>query len=146
MGEYMFGFGDDNRIQTRAEIGTTWVDDFDLYPTSLRFFAGGDSSVRGYTYESLGPLNDDGVVVGGKHVFTSSFEYNRRVTESWVLAGFVDAGNAYDDELDHLYVGTGFGFRWLAPFGSLRVDMAWPISENPEMSDYHIHVGFGATL
>ncbi|MCF8056646.1 MAG: autotransporter assembly complex protein TamA [Desulfocapsa sp.] len=145
-GKYLLGFGENGRIATRLEIGTTWVDNFDLYPTSLRFFAGGDSSIRGYTYESLGPVNDEGIVMGGKHVLTYSFEYDHRVTESWVLAGFVDAGNAYDDELTHTYVGAGVGFRWLAPFGSLRIDLAWPLSEQPDIGDYHFHLGFGATL
>jgi translocation and assembly module TamA len=145
-GRYLFGLGENGRIDTRMEFGTTWVDNFSIYPTSLRFFAGGDSSVRGYTYQSLGPINNDGVVIGGTHVFTTSFEYDHRVAESWVLSGFVDGGNAYDDELDHTYVGAGFGFRWLAPFGSLRIDVAWPVSEQPDVGDYHFHIGFGATL
>jgi translocation and assembly module TamA len=145
-GRYLFGLGENGRIDTRMEIGTTWVDNFDIYPTSLRFFAGGDSSVRGYTYQSLGPVNEDGVVIGGIHVFSTSFEYDHRVAESWVLSGFVDAGNAYDDELEHTYVGAGVGFRWLAPFGSLRIDVAWPVSEQPDIGDYHFHIGFGATL
>ena len=145
-GKHLFGLGENGRIKTRLELGTTWVDEFSIYPTSLRFFAGGDSSIRGYTYESLGPVNKQGIVVGGKHVLVGSVEYDHRVAESWVLAGFIDGGNAYDDELTHTYVGAGVGFRWLAPFGSLRIDVAWPISEQPDLGDYHIHLGFGATL
>lgn len=145
-GRYLLGLGENVRLETRMEIGSAWVDDFNLYPASLRYFAGGDSSVRGYTYQSLGPVDDDGVVVGGKQVFTTSFEYDHRVAESWVLAGFVDAGNAYNDEVDKLYVGAGAGVRWLAPFGSLRVDLAWPVSEEPQLNDVRFHIGFGATL
>lgn len=145
-GRYMLGLGENGRIDTRLEIGAAWVDDFSSYPTSLRFFAGGDNSVRGYAYESLGPVDDNGVVVGGKQMFTTSFEYDHRVVESWVIAGFVDAGNAYNDNLDKTYVGAGAGFRWLAPFGSLRVDIAYPVSEQPELGDLRIHIGFGATL
>jgi len=145
-GRYLLGIGKKIRIDTRVEMGGAWVDDFTKYPASMRYFAGGDNSVRGYTYQSLGPKDDDGVVVGGKQVFTCSFEYDQRVAESWVLAAFVDAGNAYNDTLDKLYVGAGVGFRWLAPFGSLRVDMAMPVSEEHEISDVMFHVGFGATL
>lgn len=145
-GRYMFGLGENGRIDSHAELGTTWVDDYSLYPTSLRFFAGGDSSVRGYKYESLGPVDDEGNSIGGKHVFSASFEYDHRVAESWVIDVFADAGNAYDDTLDKVYVGSGFGFRWLAPFGSLRIDLAWPVSENPDIDDVRIHIGFGATL
>ncbi len=145
-GKYMLGLGENGRLDTRMEIGTAWVDDFTSYPPSLRFFAGGDSSVRGYRYESLGPVNDDNIVVGGKNVFTASAEYDHRVAESWVLAGFVDGGNAYNDTVDKVYVGAGFGVRWLAPFGSLRVDLAWPVSEQPGIGDVRFHIGFGATL
>ena len=61
-------------------------------------------------------------------------------------AGFVDAGNAYNNSLDNIYVGAGTGFRWLAPFGALQIDFAWPVSENPAVSDLELHLGFGATL
>lgn len=145
-GRYLKGLGENGRIDSRLEIGAAWVDDFNIYPVSLRFFAGGDNSVRGYEYESLGPVNDEGVVVGGKQVITGSFEYDHRIAESWVLAGFIDAGNAYNDNLDKTFVGAGTGFRWLAPFGSLRVDIAWPVSEQPDLNDWRIHIGFGATL
>ncbi len=145
-GKYLKGLGENGRIDARLEIGAAWVDDFNIYPVSLRFFAGGDNSVRGYQYESLGPKNDDGVVVGGKQIITGSFEYDHRIAESWVLAGFIDAGNAYNVNLDKTFVGAGAGFRWLAPFGSLRVDLAWPVSEQPGLNDWRIHIGFGATL
>lgn len=145
-GRYMFGLGKNGRVDSHFEFGTTWVDDYSVYPTSLRFFAGGDSSVRGYKYESLGPVDDKGNSIGGKHVFSASFEYDHRVAKSWVVDVFADAGNAYDDTLDKVYVGSGFGFRWLAPFGSLRIDLAWPVSESSDISDARIHIGFGATL
>lgn len=145
-GRYLFGFGENGRLDFRGELGAAWVNDFEQYPNSLRYFAGGDSSVRGYEYQSLGPENSDGIVVGGKNLLVGSVEYDHRVAEKWVLAGFVDAGNAYNEKLDKLYVGAGVGFRWLAPFGALRIDFAWPVSESPEASDMRIHLGFGATL
>jgi translocation and assembly module TamA len=145
-GRYLFGFGENGRLEFRGEIGAAWVNDFEQYPNSLRYFAGGDSSVRGYEYQSLGPENSDGIVVGGKNLLVGSVEYDHRVAEKWVVAGFVDAGNAYNEKLDKLYVGAGVGFRWLAPFGALRIDFAWPVSESPEASDVRLHLGFGATL
>ncbi len=145
-GRYLFGFGENVRIDTRLELGGAWVDDFSVYPASLRYFAGGDDSVRGYTYQALGPVDDTGVVVGGKQVLTTSVEYDHRLAESWVAAIFVDAGNAFNDSLDKIFVGAGAGLRWLAPFGSVRVDVAWPVSEDYGIGDLKVHVGFGATL
>lgn len=143
---YFMGLGENGRMDTRLKIGAAWVEDFNLYPTSLRYFAGGDSSVRGYSYQSLGPVNDEGVAVGGKQALAASLQYDHRVSHSWLLSGFVDTGNAFNEKLDKLYVGAGLGFRWLAPFGSLRIDIAYPVSEQPELGDYVISLGFGATL
>ncbi len=146
-GRYLLPFGDNGRLDINAAIGAAWVDDFDLYPNSLRFFAGGDGSVRGYVYKELGPTDDKGVVVGGLHLVTASLEYDHRIAKNWALAAFVDAGNAYDnDRLDKLFVGAGFGVRWLAPFGALKIDLGWPVSENAQFSDFQFYIGFGATL
>ncbi len=145
-GTYMFGIGENVRINTRLEVGGAWVDNFTIYPTSLRFFAGGDSSVRGYKYQSLGPKDAQGKGTGGKNIATGSLEFDYRIAKSWVLATFVDTGNAYNDTIDTVYTGAGAGFRWLAPFGSLRIDIAYPVSEDPGINDWRIHIGFGATL
>ncbi len=145
-GRYLMGLGKNGRMDGRLEIGAAWVDDFNIYPTSLRYFAGGDNSVRGYRYQSLGPINDEGAAVGGKQALTASIQYDHRIAHSWLLSGFADAGNAYNDKLDKIYVGAGLGLRWLAPFGSLRLDVAYPVSEQPQLDDYVIHIGFGATL
>lgn len=145
-GVYLLPVGEHGRIYTRGQFATAWVDDFSKYPTSLRFFAGGDQSVRGYNYKDLGPRDENDLVVGGKHLLVGHLEYDHRVGGNWVGAAFVDAGNAYNSTFDQLFVGAGIGVRWLAPFGSVRLDLAWPVSENPEFSDIHIHLGLGAVL
>ena len=130
-----------------GDFGFAEVEDFDLYPTSLRFFAGGDSSIRGYDFKSLGPEDENGNVIGGENLAVISAEYNHRVAPQWVVAAFVDGGNAYNDKLDDINVGTGFGFRWVQDFGSLRVDLAWPVSDDDvELGDVMLHLGFGAAL
>ncbi len=53
---------------------------------------------------------------------------------------------ADNDKFDELFVGAGAGVRWLAPFGSVRLDIAWPVSESPEAKDFRIHLGLGAVL
>ena len=123
------------------------MENFARYPTSLRFFAGGDSSIRGYDFKSLGPEDEEGNVVGGKNVLVLSGEYNHRIYPRWVVAGFVDGGNAFNDNLDEVHIGAGSGFRWLMDFGSLSIDLAWPVSnEEVSVSDVFFHLGFGAAL
>lgn len=136
------------RLILRGEFGTAKVDDFELYPASLRFFAGGDNSVRGYEWKSLGPEDDFGEVIGGSHVITGTFEYNYQVAESWLAAGFIDAGNAFDNEFDKVYIGAGIGARWLSPVGIVRVDLAWPQEEEVgnHTTSMRLHIGFEVNL
>src|SRR5690625_5776305 len=78
------------RILLRAECAATEVSDFDLLPVSQRFFAGGDASVRGYSFRSLGPsvITPEGeeLVVGGSHLWVHSIEYDYRFLPSWAAA------------------------------------------------------------
>ncbi len=133
-----------NRIITRGTLGSTWTDDFNELPTSVRFFAGGSQSVRGYSYRSLGPLDDDGDVVGGKYLVVGSIEFEHTFKNDWGMAVFYDAGNAIDDLNDDLAKGAGFGFRWKSPVGPIRLDLASALSldGNP----WRIHVNIGPDL
>jgi translocation and assembly module TamA len=135
------------RLNVASEVGAAWVADFDRYPSSLRFYAGGDQSVRGYKYQALGPKDAEGEVAGGKHLVTGSIEYDHRVLEDWVGAVFVDGGNAFDDELDKLFYSAGVGVRWLSPMGPVRLDFAVPINRDEgNDTEWRIHFGFGAEL
>lgn len=132
------------RIMARLDIGTTLADDVIVLPTSVRFFAGGDHSVRGYGYQRLGPKNDDGDVIGGRHKLTGGIEYDYLFAPSWAWAVFVDAGNAYDtlDDFEALY-GYGAGVRWRSPIGPIRLDIARP---SDKREAFRIHVSMGPDL
>ncbi|MGL1834712.1 autotransporter assembly complex protein TamA [Rhodocyclaceae bacterium SMB388] len=131
-------------LKVRGDFGTTWVDDFDALPKSLRFFTGGDTTVRGYDFETLGPENDDGQVVGGRHLLVLSAEAMMPIYGSdWYGAAFVDTGNAFDSfaEMD-LQTGAGIGARWRSPIGMVRIDVAFPLSDGS--SSPRLHLGIGA--
>ena len=133
-----------NRIITRGTLGSIWTDEFNKLPTSVRFFAGGAQSVRGYSYRSLGPVDESGKVVGGRNLLVGSIEFEHSFTSQWGVAVFYDAGNAIDDFNDELAKGTGFGFRWKSPVGPIRLDFASALSldGNP----WRIHVNIGPDL
>lgn len=131
------------RLILRGELGFAEVDEIIHYPGSLRFFAGGDQSVRGYDWKSLGSTTEDGSVIGGRNVITTSLEYNHKILSDWAAAGFVDAGNAYDDKLDKLYYGAGFGARWISPVGLIRFDLGFPLNEDDLISSSSTHFYFG---
>ena len=129
----------------RLQGGTTWHNDplRDL-PASLRFFAGGDRSVRGYRYQSLGPLDATGQVVGGKHLLVSNVELEKRVAAKWGGAIFYDIGNAFDSFAEYeLEQGAGIGVRRYTRIGPLRIDLARQIGTDTGKWRVHFSMGFG---
>jgi len=128
----------------RGSLGTSWAADFDKVPISLRYFAGGDLSVRGYGYKSLGPVNDEGAVVGGKHLVVLSAEYDWMFADPWGMALFVDAGNAFNGSAIELKTGLGLGLRWRSPVGLVGLDVAHGL-DNPTDA-FRIHFTLGVEL
>jgi translocation and assembly module TamA len=131
-------------LQTRARVGITLLSDplSDL-PPSLRFFAGGDQSVRGYAYQSLGPLDATGQVAGGKHLLTGSVELNRALFNDWGVSAFYDAGNAFDSFTGvRLFQGAGLGLHYYTPVGALNLSVARQIGVDDPGFRIHFTVGF----
>lgn len=139
--EWIRTLGEDNRFLARLSIGAIETDDFDKLPPSLRFFAGGDRSVRGYSYESLSPRNAEGRLQGGQQMLTSTLEYQRRVSGDWWGATFVDSGDAFDNwGPNELKTGAGVGVRWVSPVGPIRLDVAHPFDHE---DDWRLHFSIG---
>ncbi len=142
-GKYVTKLGD-GKLLSRLNYGTTLVHDFDRLPKSLRFFAGGGLSVRGYDYESLGETNTSGSVRGGKQLIDLSLEYQHPIKNGWSAAVFADAGNAFDDFKDtDLKVGVGFGARWRSPVGPVRIDLGFP---SDDFSQPKLYLSIGSDL
>lgn len=133
-------FGSDNRLLFRGQLGRTFTNDFDRLPPSLRFFAGGDRSIRGYGYQEVGPQEDD-VPTGGKNLLVGSAEYERMFNPRWGAAVFVDAGNAFNDINDGAAVGAGVGLRWRSPVGMVRLDVAHGFDDADSSFQLHINIG-----
>jgi len=140
-GKLIRSFGD-IRVIVRGEAAQTLAKLEDL-PASLRFFAGGDQSVRGYAYETLGPENEAGEVTGGRQLLVGSAEVDYGVADKWRVAGFVDAGNAFDDFHEPLRKSVGIGIRRITPIGPIRVDLAHPFSGE---DDFRLHITLGPDL
>ncbi len=133
------------RLLVRGEVGWTIKEDFKDLPFSVRYFAGGDDSVRGYDYKSLGPTDADGIVTGGVDKLTGSIELDQQVYGRWSVAAFVDIGNAFDTFNNmSLKTGVGAGIRWYSPLGPIRFDIGVPLDEAPD--SFRIHVTLGPDL
>ncbi len=140
-GKIIFPLGENGRLISRAEVGATMTSSFTRMPSSLRFFAGGDNSIRGFDLETLGPRNTAGEVLGGKYLAVGSIEYEHRVYEKWSVALFSDFGNAFDDFSTDIEYSIGTGIRWQSPVGAIRVDVASGISASDNPIRLHIVIG-----
>lgn len=131
-------------VLTGARIGVTFFSDpLQDLPPSLRFFAGGDQSVRGYAYQSLGPRDSTGQVVGGKHLFTGHIDLQRAILDDWAISVFYNAGNAFDSFNDvRLFQAAGAGIHYYTPVGALNLFVARQIQKDDPEYRFHFTVGF----
>jgi translocation and assembly module TamA len=137
------------RVIVRGQAGVTFEDGpFDQVPLSLRYFAGGDNSVRGYDYRTLGPRNAAGELIGGDRLLVGSVEYEHPVRKNWSVAVFADAGNAFLGSSSSVdaRVGAGIGARWFSPIGPIRVDVAWPVNAPAGDRSPRLHISLGPDI
>lgn len=131
-----------HRVLLRVDGGAILTDNFDQVPYSLRFFAGGDQSVRGYGYESLAPTDSDGALIGGRNLLTGSVGYQYRVLDNWWAAAFADAGSAFDTlDATTFSKSVGFGVRWQSPIAPIRIDLAFPLDGDDRGVRLHFALG-----
>jgi translocation and assembly module TamA len=142
----IWSINSDWRLLLRARLGSTWMDTDDFnrsMPSNYRFFAGGDVSVRGYKHQSLSPVEDD-VLIGGKHIFSSSIEVDYLFNDDFRWAVFTDQGNAFNDlRAWELHKSVGTGIRWVTPIGAIRFDVAKALDGD---KGWRIHVTIGPDL
>lgn len=163
--KWIRGLGENSRFIARGSLGATSVGDFDKLPPELRFFAGGDRSIRGYAFQTIGtPLPADQVpialarcaaqpkrtcqtlIIGGKNLAVASAEYEYYFKPNWGVATFIDTGDAFNNFDDYRQrIGTGFGARWRSPVGMIRVDLGFPIHDK-NASGVELHIVIGPDL
>lgn len=164
--KWIRGLGDNQRVILRGSLGATAVGDFDKLPPELRFFGGGDRSIRGYAYETIGlPLPADlvpialarcktnpttdcnNLIIGGKNLAVASAEYEYYFTPTWGIATFVDTGDAFNQFGSFkTHIGTGIGLRWRSPVGMVRADIGVPVNDPDGKHGVQLHLVIGPDL
>ena len=164
--KWIHGIGDRQRVILRGSLGATTVGDFDALPPELRFFAGGDRTIRGYAFQTIGPpldpalvpaaianckanssLNCDELILGGKDLAIASAEYEYYFRPNWGIATFVDTGDAFSQFGDfRRRIGTGVGLRWRSPVGMVRVDLGVPVADPDGRHGVQLHLVIGPDL
>ncbi len=146
-----------HKLVTRLDLGLNIANDNDLIkiPPSLRYFAGGDQSIRGYNRNELGPeFNYQGkddinyrLIVGGRYLAVASIEYQYYVRDNWRVATFVDSGNAFTRKKFTPVTSVGAGLHWISPVGPIKLDIGVGIDKQ-ELVDrpWRIHLTMGTEL
>lgn len=139
---YLHQFNRQWTLALRGEAGAVVAESRDNIPSKYVFRTGGDSSIRGYAYESLGVPQAD-AVVGGRYLLVGSVELMRWLDRQWGIGAFVDGGNAWDDpsRFDPVY-GYGAGVRWRSPLGNLSLDLA----HGEANDEWRVHFSAGIVL
>jgi len=146
-GKWIKGFGENQRLIVRGTLGAMEVGDFDKLPPELRFFAGGDRSIRGYAYQTIGPQDQNGLVLGGEDLVVASVEYEYYFKPNWGIATFVDTGDAFTGFSNFkTRIGTGVGLRWRSPVGMVRADIGVPINDPYGKTGVELHLVIGPDL
>ncbi|WP_397596826.1 autotransporter assembly complex family protein [Silanimonas sp.] len=143
--QWLHSIGDSQAVILRADAATTTYEgslESLAFPTSLRYFAGGDRSIRGYGYREIGP-RFEGEVLGGLHRIVASAEYQYFFTDEWGAAVFVDAGDVFNTRRAFdPKIGVGVGARWRSPVGLVGVDVAQGLDEAAG-GGTRLHLSFG---
>jgi translocation and assembly module TamA len=135
-------------LAARTKVGMLFGDSTDNIPASKRFYAGGGGSIRGYKYQSVGPLDSQNDPIGGRSLIEVGFEARTKITESIGIVPFIEGGNVYDSMVpdfsgDFLW-GAGLGFRYYTAIGPIRLDFAVPLDKRPNVDDnFQVYISIG---
>lgn len=140
-GKIVRSLGSKTRILARGEAGALYSPDFRALPASFRYFAGGDRNVRGFEFQSLGPRDLEGNVIGGARMLVTSLELDHRILDQWGIAAFVDGGNAMASFTGPWEAGFGIGIRWRSPIGLIRLDGAFALDRKGNPFRVHLNIG-----
>ena len=133
-------------LALRGALGATLGATRDEITLDKRFYSGGGGSVRGYTYQSIGPRDAGNRPIGGASLLELGAEWRQRISGPWGGVAFVEAGSVSEDSFPgsgDFRIGAGLGLRYQTAIGPIRVDVGVPL--NPERGDpaYALYVGIG---
>ena len=131
----------EHQFVASAEAGAIFADSITNVPSSMRFFTGGDQSIRGYDFEEVAPRDSLNDLIGGKYLATTSLEYRYPITQNWKFAVFSDVGTATDDFSEELSMSTGAGVVWASPVGPIRFYVAKPLTDTDDSYKIHLMIG-----
>ncbi len=141
--------GEHNIVAARLAFGTILGGTINNIPASRRFYSGGGGSVRGYSYQAIGPRLSDNTPIGGRSLLEASLEYRRDITDRWGAVAFLDVGAVGADGLPSgkdFGAGAGIGVRYNLGFGPIRADIAIPLDKRKGDAPFQIYISIGQSF
>jgi translocation and assembly module TamA len=135
----------------RTKIGSLFGESRDSVPADKRYYAGGGNSIRGFPFQKVGPLDEDGDPIGGRSLFEISGEFRMRVWGNFGVVPFIDGGTVFDsvfpDFADTMRWGAGLGLRYHTAIGPVRVDLATPLNPRDDVDDpFQFYISLGQSF
>ncbi|WP_288902724.1 autotransporter assembly complex family protein [uncultured Sneathiella sp.] len=135
-------------LAARGKLGLMAGDSAGAIPANKRFYSGGGGSVRGYQYQTVGPLDASNDPIGGRSLLEVGFEARTRITDSIGIVPFIEGGNVYEsmapDFSGEFLWGAGLGFRYYTAIGPIRFDVAVPLNPRKNVDDpYQFYISIG---
>ena len=135
------------RLMLRSQLGAVVARKGTDIPLTLLFLSGGDTTVRGYSYQSIGTRRNGDDMIGGRYMLAASAEWQRPIVlagnrKDWEHTVFLDAGSVTDEPGNNvqIFVGAGSGIRWNSPVGPLQADIAYGFKT--QQLRLHLRLGF----
>ncbi len=133
-------------VALRGTVGSALGAATAQIPPDQRFYAGGSATVRGYQYQSVGPLFADNRPIGGASLTAATVEFRQRIGESFGAVAFVDAGQVGTSSAPFtgtLFEGAGVGARYYTSIGPIRFDIAVPLEKRRKDAILEAYIGLG---
>jgi len=147
-GYYAPDDGDRFIFAGRVKLGSVVGEETSALPANKRFYTGGGASIRGYKFQSVGPLGPDETPLGGRSLFEIGAELRVKITDTIGGVVFLEGGNVYDDELpdtsSDMQWAAGFGIRYFTTVGPMRLDFGFPLNSREDIDDpmqFYISIG-----
>lgn len=130
--KYFFSPFDFSHVIFRTDLGYTLTKNLHALPLTMRFFAGGLNSIRGYADSSIGP---------GRYLYSGSVEYQNQIKNNWWGAIFYDAGTATDHFGTPLFKGAGVGVLYQSSIGPIKLYLAKTLQQPKKHYSVELSIG-----
>lgn len=131
----------------RAKVGTIVGEETEAVPANKRFYAGGGGSIRGFEFQSVGPLDDENDPLGGRSILEVNAEMRIRISDTIGIVPFIDGGSVFDSSYpdfdEQILWAAGVGARYFSAIGPLRVDIATPLNKRDLDDSFQFYISLG---